>query len=242
MDKNNILNEIKEDLSSLVSTINYDNYESVLEKIEKYVSLIENIGDLPELSTEDLYKSYYQSEEAYEENSDHKKIPYYNRSTNESFGQLRLKLQGGEIEDFGVYVPEKYIRINDLNEGDWIKASPIFQYNFQQGKVKYRYEIVEKLEEPEYSNRREVKYAEVKHDKILNTLYIDSTYRENLPLVITLSDYDIERFSLVEGDIIDYRYWDQNALQGKVVWRYETDGENEDGSGYQGSYDEDDEM
>ena len=96
----------------------------------------------------------------------------------------------------------------------------------EERKKKY-HEIVEKLEEPEETNRREVKYAEVKNDKILNTLYIDSTYKENLPLVITLSDYDVEKFSLVEGDIIDYRYWDPNVLQGKVVWRYEIDSEEE---------------
>lgn len=227
MDKNNILNEIREDLVSLVEKINYDNYDEILNKVEKYVMLIENINELPVLSDEEIYKSYYEEESIESLEAENRKISYHNRSTNECLGKLRLKLQGGEIEDFGVYVPEKFIRINELDEGDWIKASPIFQYNFQPGRVKYRYEIVEKLEEPEETNRREVKYAEVKNDKILNTLYIDSTYKENLPLVITLSDYDVEKFSLVEGDIIDYRYWDPNVLQGKVVWRYEIDSEEE---------------
>lgn len=227
MDKNNILNEIREDLVSLVEKINYDNYDEILNKVEKYVMLIENINELPVLSDEEIYKSYYEEESIESLEAENRKISYHNRSINECLGKLRLKLQGGEIEDFGVYVPEKFIRINELDEGDWIKASPIFQYNFQPGRVKYRYEIVEKLEEPEETNRREVKYAEVKNDKILNTLYIDSTYKENLPLVITLSDYDVEKFSLVEGDIIDYRYWDPNVLQGKVVWRYEIDSEEE---------------
>lgn len=227
MDKDNILKEIREDLLTLVEKISYDNYDEILNKIEKYVNLIENINELPILSDEELYRNYYQEESYESDEAQKRRISYHNRSSNECLGQLRLKLQGGEIEDFGVYVPEKFIRINELDEGDWIKATPIFQYNFQPGRVKYRYEIVEKLDEPEETNRREVKYAEVKNDKILNTLYIDSTYKQNLPLVITLSDYDVEKFSLVEGDIVDYRYWEPNVLQGKIVWRYEIDSEEE---------------
>lgn len=75
---------------------------------------------------------------------------------------------------------------------------------------------------PEKNNRIEVNMLIVYKSNLTESpleIHIRDEHLD-IDLPIPLSEIDIERFGIKEGDIIDYAYWQNHMTKGAVVWRH----------------------
>jgi len=145
-------------------------------------------------------------------------------------GIFNRQLQGGLIgTGKGIYVPESVVRKLDLEHLDWVKAIAVYTDRSHK-KDRYEYILVAKhgaydaKSIAEISKRKIIKYGIVNFEDIIKKYYI-SDKDENTGLLhkITLPDSDIKRFHIEKGDIIEYAYWCDDLLNGRVVWKYQQD-------------------
>lgn len=146
-----------------------------------------------------------------------KKIPY-NETAVQSMVEKEVtgerlirRLRGGWLEKAQVYVPEKVIRKNQWETGDWIDVK-------KEDEQHYQFQLVKK--EPLEDNREEYPFCIVEKSDIgeLSITIKDETLE--IPVTIILSKTDIQRFHLKEGDVIDYASPKNELLKGVVIWKH----------------------
>lgn len=213
MNKNRILEEAKMDLSSIISNLSFETFNESELHIKKYLEIISALSELP-----DNFLSYDLSEPT--TTTGIKEI--YDAKNNIFLGQIHLNLSGANIGSFKIFIPEKYVRKLDIEEGDWVKASVIRNPHDQ--KPVYEYELIEKVAAA--SNKTVLKYSVVEFDETINQFYILSNPYDLLSQKILLDQYKIGNFHLQAGDIVDYAYWNEDFLNGKIIWIYQTESEN----------------
>lgn len=137
-------------------------------------------------------------------------------------GYFNQKLKGGTIhKSKQIYVPEKIVRELALNNGDFVRA--IFQKYLDKYKNRseYKFEIIERTTKDLGSSREIVTMTPLKKHPELNRLFIEFTPdNSELPVTSLISDYDISKYYLSEGDIIDYAYESTNPISGSIIWKY----------------------
>ena len=130
--------------------------------------------------------------------------------------RLNRRLRNGYLEPSKIFVPEKIIRENDWENGDYIEASR--HQNDTAGF--YDYKLIRKC--PEKNNRIEANMLVVYKSNLTESpleIHIRDEHLE-IDLPVPLSKIDIERFDIKEGDIIDYAYWQNHMTKGAVVLRH----------------------
>lgn len=206
MDNQSIFKELKETLIQQLENTTIDNYQQKKKLVENLVQGLD-------------VHAYYAS--VFKENVNvEKKVSYAEEhGANWWRGRLNRKLRGGTIGSFSILVPEREIRNQQLNNGDWIQANKV-EFN------RYSYTLLEKA--PKESERREFLFATV--EKQGEEFFYITLKDEHLevPMKIRLKESDVRRFSLKEGDIIDYAYLKKNLLDGLVVWKYDYGEKNQD--------------
>lgn len=219
MNKGNMLLDIKKEIAKLALDMDYENFNDSSNKIKKYLDLLRLVQELP------FAASLTEGNENIIEIKSKRMKEIYDIKNNIYVGQIELKLQGGEIGSFKIYVPERTVRELDCSNGDWIKASVINSKRLPNGVVrsKYQFDLVQKESIKLESERQEIKFAFVEYDEILNSFYIKDNYQDSLPLRIMISKRDSEIFSLEKDDLIDYAYWEGDILNGKVIWKHQVD-------------------
>lgn len=202
MDKYQILEDVKAKLFSVFSSLDYENLKDSEVTINKYFTLLNALNDLELDNTEEFNI----------ETDELKEI--YDLKNNVFLGQIHLNLSGANIGSFKIFIPEKLLRKLNIDEGDWVKATSV-----RTGwdlKPVYEYELIEKVNAP--SNRNVIENATVEYDNLLNQYYILDTSEDKLPIKILLDQHKIGNFHLQVDDVIDYAYWNDDVLNGKVIW------------------------
>lgn len=214
MNKQKILEEIKSDLSSLVSNLTFDNLLESDGYFRNYLCILKSLNDLPN----DISTDYNYFEERVEV-VDNELKEIYDANNNIFLGQAHMNLSGANIGSFKIFIPEKFVRKFDIEEGDWVKAS-VLRTGYNQKPV-YEYELIEKVNSP--SNKNVIKYATVEFDELLEEYYINTSEDDKLSTKILLDQYKTGNFHLQIGDVVDYAYWNDEILNGKIIWLYPTD-------------------
>lgn len=219
MNRESILSDVRKEIVKLGSVLDYDNLNESSTKIKKYLDLLRLVQDLP------FEVSLREANDNIVEIQNNKMVEIYDIKNNLYVGQVKLKLHGGELGSFKIFVPEKVIRELDCSDGDWLRASVVYSKRLPNGVVKNRYQftLVQKTDIKIENERREIKYAYVEYDDTLNLFYIQNGYQDSLPLRIMIPSRDAEIFDLKSGDLVDYAYWEENILGGKVIWKHEVD-------------------
>ncbi len=219
MNREDILIDVRKEIVNLASELDYENFNDSSNKIKKYLDLLRLVQDLP------FNVSLRESNENIVEIQSSKMREIYDIKNNIYVGQVELKLQGGELGSFKIFIPERAVRELDCSNGDWVRASVIHSKRLPNGVVRNRYQftLVQKADIQIESKRREIKYAYVEYDDTLHSFYIQNSYQDLLPLRIMIPSKDAEIFDLKSGDLVDYAYWEGDILGGKVIWKHEVD-------------------
>lgn len=206
MDNKSIFNELKEDFIQQLENTTIENYQQKKKILENLIKGLE-------------VHAYYVS--VFKENKNTEKKPNYVEEHGDNWwrGRLNRKLRGGTIGFFSVHIPEREIRNKQLNNGDWVQANKV-ESN------RYSYTLLEK--DPKENERKEAFFITVENQGE-DFLYITlKDERLEVPMKIQLKESDVRRFSIKEGDIIDYAYFRRDLLDGLVVWKYDYGEKNQD--------------
>lgn len=201
-----ILKIVKRELLEVNHHLDYDHLEEDVKELDNYFKILLESREL------DL-------EEVFEEEEEQVGLQeIYDPLNNLFIGRAKLLLGGGKVGSFEIFIPESFIRQIGIEEGDWIKVSAQSRY-FSQGieKFIYDYEILEKDPIPE-TNRKVLRKREVYWDHYLREYYIEGEDEQGLSLKILLNEKKLHNIEIEEGDFVDYAYYDDEILEGKVIW------------------------
>ncbi|MDY3118135.1 MAG: hypothetical protein SOW18_01190 [Peptoniphilus sp.] len=208
MNKNYMVNEIKNEMKSCIDGI-------AVETVFERRSRMEKLFDLMELLLEIETESNYRGDSSAQADEDE----YY-------VGRVHLRLGGGTLGDENVFIPEKVLRLQNIGEGDEVRAKVIKQvYNNNHLKNIYNYELLEKSDEAVESERRVISYARVLYDPTFRGLYIEGEGEDGV-MRVNLEDVSMGNLNVGEGDIVDYAYWQRDPEGGRVIWIHNMDGDN----------------
>lgn len=140
-------------------------------------------------------------------------------------GYFNQNVRGGCILDpenpDSVFVPEKIIRLLELNDGDFIQATEKEEGN-PPLKSLYDYTVINRTT-AQNKVRCVDRLIPVKLHTDLNRLFVEISPQDSeLTFDAMLNDNDIDRFDIKQGDIIDYAYKPAQYEHGKVVWKYDS--------------------
>lgn len=240
MIKEHILKVVRLEIQEIAEELTYENLSQSRELINRYIQLMENVKDIPfardakeaiqpELQYEEECEELKEDEKREEEYCDYTPLQIkevFDTKNNIYLGQLELKLQGGEIGSFKLYIPEKTIRELGCQNGDWIQASSISNKKMPDGSVKvyYDYKLVQKAEEPAETKRCDLKCVIVKYENVLRKYYVEAEYNGVIQKIL-LPERDVADLQIQEGDVVDYAYWKENILGGRIVWKHKCEAE-----------------
>ena len=208
MNKNYMVNEIKNEMKACIDGIGGENLYERRGRMEKLFDLMELLLDI---DTESGFDS---------------RVPAADDDDKVYVGRVHLRLGGGTLGEDNVFIPEKVLRMQNIGEGDEVRAKVVKQvYNNNHLKNIYNYELLEKATEVAESERRTIAYARVLYDPDLSGLYIEGEGDDGV-LRVNLEDVSLGNLSVGEGDIIDYAYWQRDPEGGRVIWIHNMDGDN----------------
>lgn len=214
MNKEKLLLELKLDMIALINDMDWQTIEASTEKLERYFELLKMIPKLPDVENKEIAKQVEEPEEI-------PHVEYHKEREGISEGKVRLKLGGADLGDTRIFIPEKIVRRLNVEEGDWVraKAAETRVINGNR-KLLYDFEILEKSFGDSESLRRDIRFAQVRYDLGLSDYYILSSEAENTPIKIILNEAKLGNLSIEEGDFIDYAYWVEDILNGRVTWKH----------------------
>ena len=224
MNKNHMVNEIKNEMKNCIDGIGSDNLFERRGRMEKLFDLMELLLDIEtDGGFQDRAPQAANDDEGY-------------------VGRVHLRLGGGTLGDDNVFIPEKVLRMQNIGEGDEVRATVVKRvYNNNHLKNIYNYELLEKATEVTESERRTIAYARVLYDPDLSGLYIEGEGDDGA-LRVNLEDVSLGNLNVDEGDIIDYAYWQRDPEGGRVIWIHNMDGENVLTADFESAAVEDDEF
>ncbi|MDO5302020.1 MAG: hypothetical protein Q4E76_05940 [Tissierellia bacterium] len=205
MDRNEILEGLRNEMVVLIEAMDFDNLYDTQNHLEKYFSLLEQLGDLPVPSSAPR----------------HRRVDSEKKGEEGVFGEAHLKLGGAEIQDHHIFIPENLVRKLDIHEGDVVRASAV-ENRYVNGHTKtiYEYEVLDRSKRRNDSNRELVSFAQVDFDDTLKEYFIFSSEDLQDQVKIILSDHKMGNLTLHVGDIVDYAYWNDDILNGRVIWKH----------------------
>lgn len=212
MDKQEILQKIKQAMQGSVEKLSYENVLQTREDFQKFFHYLEVTNDLPIVFHQMETK---QEETAYEETeivSESNMIYEFERKVR---GGVILNLEGGYV------IPEKMVRDMGIEHGDKVK---IISKTEHEERNSYRFEIIERGKGPN-PQRQEYKYCVIEKEVgelvVKEYLNIDSSGsiqfddRKNIrmdevPFTCIIDEKDVATFLLKEDDIIDIAFYKNN--------------------------------
>lgn len=232
MENNLYLMRVKEDLHELVDFMNFENIVDIRKDFLLFINVLTTISkvDLGIYDKQNILESLKPDMNLEETNVTSSKIGYdyeeiYDKENNLFIGRVTKCLSGGNIGSFRIYIPEKNMRIEGIEEGDLVKAVTT-GYSENSNKPLYKYTLLEKTGEKIENDIFVEKYASISYDENLNeyTLNIKNVdgYSE-LPYKVILEEKNIGNIQIEEGSIVDFSYYRGQADSGRIIWIYETE-------------------
>ncbi|WBW49806.1 hypothetical protein O6R05_07325 [Peptoniphilus equinus] len=220
MNKTKLLNESIAELTAHLQALSFDNVEVTEAMFYHYFEFLKHLKSLPNPDENADSWDDSSSETASSPQSPGRLQEIYDPDNNLFLGQTHLNLSGATIGSFKIFMPEKLLRKLGVDEGDWVRAS-ILRRTYDHKPV-YDYELVEKVAAP--SNKHLLSYAVVHMDMTEDQFYIEATDSDGAHKIL-LDNFKIGNFALQAGDIVDYAYWNDDILNGKIIWIHPVDSE-----------------
>lgn len=220
------INLLKSNMKNVVDFIEKDNYEESFRIIEFQFGLLRQLYELG-----DLQQSFGTDPTIKEDNlkadspcvivnSEPEVVEQVDSSDGRPMYQVTRRLRGASVEDIEGYIPESVLRDLDIEHGDYVYAKLI-----DSEQNRYLYELAEKVEGDNPTNRVEYAYCPVEVDGdmlVVNKSLIagDRVRYDGSPYTVLINQGDVERYALSEGDLIDVAFYDNNPSSVRVVWKH----------------------
>lgn len=209
--ENNLVNYIKDKTNTKLKNLEWDNIKEIYEEIRKYYNFLLRIKKAQEYNPDFSLTQSQLSGNFLEE--------VYDTKENVFIGQVKYLLSGAEMGFFKLFIPESILREEGIEEGDWVKASVKDRRNIQGiPKTRYYFERIDSGTVQNSSNRQMEEYLVVLRDDH-GDFYIKFE-KEGNPFKIYINDDNSGNFSLEEGDLVDYAYFNKDYLKGRIIWRH----------------------
>lgn len=140
--------------------------------------------------------------------------------------KFERKLKGGWLSEIGAYVPEAVVRLLGIEHGDYVRAVEKENGEFDYPKH-YRYEVAERADAQKVLGREQIDYCLVERDGgllVVRKSLLDgnrSIRLNEVPHTFIIKDTDIQEYRLVENDIVDIAFFEQNPMNPKVIWKHD---------------------
>lgn len=226
MKEKEIVNFLREDMVSTLENVDLENIKDIKGIIEKQLSVIETLKDIKDAKGRLFETTNNESinEEKIEEVMDNLRAASDIKEIEQKKSyRFERKLRGGFVPDLEAFVPEGIVRKLGLNDGDMIFATR--KVDEDPDTRHFNYELAEKTNIDEKSNRIQINYCPVK--QAAGRLIVEESaetgeyirFNEGL-YTILLDERDVLDFNIVEGDLIDIAYPEDNIEKAKVIWKH----------------------
>lgn len=138
--------------------------------------------------------------------------------------RVERKLRGAYVPDIDGFIPETVLRNEDIEHGDYVYAKPMDSHG--DSHKYFEYTLAKKSYAEPVEDRVEYTYCPVEKDVYMFVVTRSSATGEDIriddaPYSVLISDSDIERFDLSEGDLVDIAFYESNPSSAKVVWKHD---------------------
>lgn len=251
MDKNNILNDAKKQMSNIIKDITFDNMETSQKNLEQYLSFLNSLGDLEVrkiretkrfvLSKDKTLHGRFNLEENMTTLLEESSISSIEESKEKEVLQddktytFERKIRGGLIAELeeGYVIPERMVRDMGIGHLDKVKITSMKKAESPYEKNQYWFDIVERVNAI-VPNRCEYKFCKVEKDfgeYLVKESFEGDIRIDGVPFPIILRNEDILTFSIQDGDIVDIAFYENNPSNTiKILYKYNTESMSEDSS------------
>lgn len=242
---------MKEHMKKMIDYMQHDNYEDCFRVLSTQYDALKKLYDIECLKTEVGMVDEPESQEAIQDietpqeveeviqtviDSDSDKMPVdepqtvYDGTSGISDSlrpmyRVERKLRGAYIPEIDAFIPEKVLRQENIQHGDYVYAEPTGTNS--SGQKQFIYELAKKApqkEEPE--GRVEYLYCPVEKDVYMYVVKRSGITGENIrldevPFTIVINNDDLERFNIQEGDLVDVAFYKNNPDSARIVWKHD---------------------
>lgn len=244
--KNEILGLMKEQLTAITTELSYDNLKDMEAQIARVFTILESAETMMDTP---VYRTSAPDDEKHtvyppliakilNEESDTPTEDYPTEKMliddEEEEDELALpsdvyrferRIKGGWVEGIRSFVPERAVREKDLENGDMVRAKFLFQpYD---GPARYEFELAERANPPEPTdNIIEINMGIVSYHPNKGGLCIDRTVTSDViihhgeEVVLPINEEDSNYLNLVEGDIVNAAFYNDNTDFCRIRWKY----------------------
>lgn len=208
---------IKSELIHLIDQLDSSEMTDILQEMTRHVEVLNLMNQI-------TYRVEQENVLKRKSNSQKKKTPKSlykeERAKDNSWyrGQLKRYLKGGQVGSFNdIYVPEKVIRQLDIDEGDWIQANTI------NGSKRFDYMCLEKKFRLPLEEGKRIESSclpVIRHPDFMDRYYIKLVENGGQTTHVLLSEQDVSHYKLDESSIIDYAYYKDELISGRVIWKH----------------------
>lgn len=118
-----------------------------------------------------------------------------------------------------LFVPESVCRNNELKTGDFLEANQVGWT--RNNHPEYDFKVLRKSTKEAPEIRKLHEFLPVKKNSELKRLYVEITVSDStMGHPILLSEYDINKYHLNEGDLVTYAHNIDDTMNGRVIWKH----------------------
>lgn len=252
MIESNWMELLKKDMIEAINVLNFENLDIQKELLEKHFNVFQSLQELHSFKNQhhlisnpitlnernENILTEERSEQMKKEAIIEKKEKMTTLTTKPMY-RFERKIKGGFVPEIEGFVPEGIVRKLGIQHGDMVYASPMETDDLNSRH--FRYEIAQKGEGKDASDRVQFNYCPVK--KEAGRLVVEKSeetgqyirYEDSLYTVI-LDEFDVQEHQIKEGALIDIAFPVGKPNLAKVLWTHKVaESENSFNSNHQSS-------
>ncbi|WP_100012792.1 DUF2325 domain-containing protein [Lentibacillus sediminis] len=214
-----MIEQLKQDILENIEQMDQDNMDTQTHLLEKQAAVISHLWEINRLKENESYGGQPETLEEDEESEPSQPSAPPERKSY----QFERKLRGGIVPQIDGFVPEGVVRKLGLEHGDMVYAKAINTNDPQRSH--FEYEIAEKGDGEDAPYRIQLNFCPVK--KEAGRLVVEKSeetgefirFNEG-PYTIVLSEDDVFKQRINEGDLVDIAYFDGTPTHAKVIWTH----------------------
>lgn len=217
-----MIEQLKQDILENIEHMDQNNMDNQTHLLVKQAAVISHLWEINRLkenkSSEDQPETLEEDEESESIESSQPSTPLERKSY-----EFERKLRGGIVPQIDGFVPEGVVRKLGLEHGDMVYAKAINTTDPQRSH--FEYEIAEKGDGEDAPHRIQLNFCPVK--KEAGRLVVEKSeetgefirFNEGL-YTIVLSEDEVFKQRISEGDLVDIAYFDGTPTHAKVIWTH----------------------
>ena len=230
MGKEAIIETVKIELTTYLSELSEDNIEEITLGMKSQIEILEVVRKADFITEKESQNEERIADEIKQTKKREELQEYKSKDGKVFYGYFKQRTRGGILsEKFQIFVPEIVVRNLNLETGDFISGE---QIGIDNKKQQYKFSVVKKTDKKHQKIREKISMVPVQFNKEVKRFFVE---RENdlealeMSVPVLLKDSDVQKYNIKEGNLIDYAYPYNGAVNdGYVIWKYDNLSGNKD--------------